>query len=508
MKIIIPLASNDKDFENKYGKIKHLCNIGFKPMIENFVNHFKFNYEYIFLCKNKDIIETNLLDVINKLKIKKKKIIPIKKDTTSAIETLFFADPYVGKNEDVLIAHPDGINIFFSKSTLIKKLNSNKIDGLIFAFDEDVQTNTSETHTGRLIYKNNKIIKIVEKSIKSPDTKRMAGIYFFKKWSEFMICAKETFINQSPVRGRYFISQIYNEYIKKRKKIDLFLIKKHVAFGIVSYVDEYNFWHKYFKFNYNKSLKIKFDFINLIPTCGNGERFLKEKSNSFKPLVNVDEKTMIEKTIDSLPRAKKNIIIIRKDHDKKYNFSKYLNKTIKNSNVLILNKKTSGMASTCYEAVKDLPKKTPLLISSCDYSLVFDEKKFLNLINYLSPDVIVWAFKNYPDARLSPFAYAYLEIKNGIVKKISEKVPISNNPHEDHIAQGIFYFKSAEIFIKAANQMFSKKNMVNNEYYVANSINELIRQNYKILPFQVDQYICLGTPRDLSVYKFWYSFFK
>ena len=51
MKIIIPLASDDKDFENKYGKIKHLCNVGLKPMIENFVDHFKFNHEYIFLCK-------------------------------------------------------------------------------------------------------------------------------------------------------------------------------------------------------------------------------------------------------------------------------------------------------------------------------------------------------------------------------------------------------------------------------------------------------------------------
>ena len=56
--------------------------------------------------------------------------------------------------------------------------------------------------------------------------------------------------------------------------------------------------------------------------------------------------------------------------------------------------------------------------------------------------------------------------------------------------------------------MFSKKNMINNEYYVGNSINELIKQNYKIVPFQVDQYICLGTPRDLNVYKFWYNFLK
>ena len=41
-----------------------------------------------------NLIETNLFDIISKLKIKKKKIIPIKKNTTSAIETLFFADHY------------------------------------------------------------------------------------------------------------------------------------------------------------------------------------------------------------------------------------------------------------------------------------------------------------------------------------------------------------------------------------------------------------------------------
>ena len=56
MKIIIPLASNDKDFKSKYGEIKPLCNVGSKPMIENFVNNFRFNHESIFLCKHRDII--------------------------------------------------------------------------------------------------------------------------------------------------------------------------------------------------------------------------------------------------------------------------------------------------------------------------------------------------------------------------------------------------------------------------------------------------------------------
>jgi hypothetical protein len=56
--------------------------------------------------------------------------------------------------------------------------------------------------------------------------------------------------------------------------------------------------------------------------------------------------------------------------------------------------------------------------------------------------------------------------------------------------------------------MFKKKTTINNEYYVGNSINELIKKNYNVLPFQVEQYICLGTPRDLNVYKYWFGVFK
>lgn len=508
MKIIVPIAeSGDKTFVNSFNTIKPLAKIGNLTMLEKFVKHFNFNYEFVFLCNAKDLIETDLLNLINKLKIKKK-VISIKNNTSNVIETIHHAKNYIKKDEKITIVHPDGINFFFSKKKVVSKFKNPKCEGMLFAYDEEIQTNTTETHTGRLIFKNKKVIKIVEKSAQMENSKKLAGIYFFNKWSDFLYFSNLTFKRQEPVNGRYFVSQVYNEYIKEKKKIDMFLIKKHIAFGLVPYVEEYNFWHTYFTKNFNKKLNEKFNFVNLIPSCGDGMRFLNKNKDSFKPLIKVDNKTMIKKTIDSLPLAKKNVVIIRKDHDDRYNFSKKIKKDLKKTDVLILNKKTSGMASTCYEYVKNIPKNTPLLISSCDYSLVFDEKKFSNLISHFDPDVIVWSFKNYPDARLTPYAYAYLEINNGLVKKISEKKPISNEPHLDHIAQGIFYFKSAKIFLDATIEMFKNKRTINNEYYVGNSINELIKKKYKVLPFQVDQYICLGTPRDLNVYDFWYSVFK
>ena len=506
MKIIIPIASSDKEIFEIFSTIKPLVKLGGKTMIETFIHNFKFDYEYIFLCKQKDLIETDLLKVIRNLKIKKK-IVSINKDTSSVIETLYFAKKFVGINEEVLICHPDNINIFFSKQAFQKKLKQNKSDGLLLAFDEDSQTNTVETHTGRATVEENKILKIIEKSIKTENSKRLAGIYYFKKWGEFLKFSKKTFENQSPVKGRYFLSQVYNEYLHSKKKIELFYVKKHITFGLVSYIKEYNFWYNYFKFNSNRKLKIKFNFLNLIPSCGEGSRFKGENKKNFKPLIKVDNKYMITKTVNSLPIANKNAVIIRQDHDDEYQFKKKIKSKINNSDVMLLKKKTSGMATTCYEYLKKYKKNTPILISSCDYAVVFDEKKLQETINFFDPDVMIWTFKHYPDARLAPFAYAYCEIQNGEVTKISEKTPISDTPHLDHIAQGIFYFKSKQIFMKAFNKMIKDKNKINNEYYVGNSINELIKENYSVIPFEVEQYICLGTLEDLKVYNFWSGFF-
>ena len=506
MKIIIPLASGDKEFENKFGTIKQLCKVGESTMIEEFIKYFKFNNEYIFLCRNQDIVETDLLKVISSFKVKSK-IVSIKNDTVNIIETVSHAKKYIKNNESILVAHPDAINVFFSRGKLVKKFKEPNCSAFLLAHEEAAQTNTTINVTGRLIYRNKKVIEIIEKSPLTKDSKKLSGVYYFNKWSEYLFYADKTFKNQDSIQGRHYISQVYNEYIRDKKKVDMVLIKKHVDLGLVNYIDEFNFWHTYFNYNENKKLTKKFKFTNVIPSCGDGLRFTRDKKNLFKPLINIsNKKSMIMKTIESLPLAKKNVVIIRKDHDKKYKFSKKIKSTIKNTKVLVLDKKTSGMATTCNEYIKTLPDNEPLLLSSCDYALAFNENKFYELIKNLDPDVVIWTFKNYPDARVSPFAYAYADVKNGCVLRVSEKKPISNQPHLDHIVQGIFYFKSKKLFSEAFEGMVSKKDTINNEYYVGNSINELIKKNYVVLPFQVDQYICLGTPRDLNVYNFWDKF--
>ena len=117
LKIIIPLASKDLDFEKEFNTLKSLTPIGKNSMIKFFIDNFKLDAEYIFLCREKDLIDSNLLIELQSLKVKKK-IIGIPKDTSSSIETVFYADKHVKNQDKILIAHPDGINFYKKKNSL------------------------------------------------------------------------------------------------------------------------------------------------------------------------------------------------------------------------------------------------------------------------------------------------------------------------------------------------------------------------------------------------------
>ena len=56
--------------------------------------------------------------------------------------------------------------------------------------------------------------------------------------------------------------------------------------------------------------------------------------------------------------------------------------------------------------------------------------------------------------------------------------------------------------------MIRKNIKVNNEFYVDSVINEVIEAGYQVKVFEVEKYICWGTPDDLKKYQYWKEFFK
>ena len=46
------------------------------------------------------------------------------------------------------------------------------------------------------------------------------------------------------------------------------------------------------------------------------------------------------------------------------------------------------------------------------------------------------------------------------------------------------------------------------QYYIDSLINYSIDLGYKVKNFEIDEYICWGTPNDLKIYQYWQNFFN
>ena len=247
--------------------------------------------------------------------------------------------------------------------------------------------------------------------------------------------------------------------------------------------------------------------INLIPMAGEGKRYKDENYKIPKPLILVSGKPMAVMAAESLPKPDKWIFICRKEHIDNYKIDKALKSYFPNAKIVIIDKLTEGQASTCLLAKNLINNNEELLIGACDNGMVWNKEKFEELKK--EADCLVWTFRNNVAVKKKPQAYGWTVVddKNNVLKTFV-KIPISDNPIKAHAIVGTFWFKKGKIFVEAAENMIRKNIKVNNEFYVDSVINEVIEAGYQVKVFEVEKYICWGTPDDLKKYQYWKEFFK
>ena len=240
--------------------------------------------------------------------------------------------------------------------------------------------------------------------------------------------------------------------------------------------------------------------VNLIPMAGAGQRFVDAGYTVPKPLIEIDGEPMIIKAAKSLPPADYWIFICREEHILEHRIDEKLRRIFPCSDIVSVGYLTEGQASTCLLAKDFLLPDDRLTIGACDNAMEYDKNNFGNQI--ASCDALIWTFRNNPAVMKNPKMYGWVEIDdNGKAKKVSCKEPISENPIRDHAVIGAFSFRQAEVFIRGVGSMIAKNRRVNNEFYMDVAMDECIQMNYDVMPMEVDNYTCWGTPKDLENYK-------
>jgi bifunctional N-acetylglucosamine-1-phosphate-uridyltransferase/glucosamine-1-phosphate-acetyltransferase GlmU-like protein len=178
------------------------------------------------------------------------------------------------------------------------------------------------------------------------------------------------------------------------------------------------------------------------------------------------------------------------------------------SKIIAIDEVTEGQAITCSLGLKNVDINSSLLIAATDNGMIYDKEKYQNLIEDENVDAIIFTFRHHISSKINPEMYGWVNTDddNNAVG-ISVKIPISDDPYNDHAIVGTFYLKKVEYFNKALINLIDKNIRVNGEFYVDSLMGELIELDLNVKIFEIDDYICWGTPNDYETFVYWQSFF-
>lgn len=497
-----------------YKEPKFLIEVDGIPVIEHIIGLFPKDAEFIFICNEKHAEETPVLNILDKLASKKQIIvIPChKKGPVYAVSEVY---DFIDDEEEVIVNYCDfsmdweylDFHNFVQKSNCdgsivcYKGFHPHMLGGDNYAFVK-CEPNS------------NKFLEIKEKESYTDDKMSefaSTGTYYFKKGKYVKKYFSKMMEKNIHLNNEYYVSLIYNLMHEDGLSTHVYEVPHMLQWGTPLDLKIYNKWSDYFRRALEGQEKIKIpNAITILPMAGKGSRFLDNGYAKPKPLINVNGRSMVLQAAKCLPDTEKIIFSCLLKHLDDFTLKDQLTDTYPDSEIVPVDKVLPGQACTCEFSIRQtkIENDTPILISACDNGVMWNKEGFSNLVEDPEVDVIVWSCRNNSANYYNPNMYSWLDVdKNDNIKKVYVKEFFGLNPLKSFAIVGTMFFRKTEYFINGLKALYEKNLKTNGEYYVDNVVNEIINMGLTVKNFEVDEYICWGTPNDLKTYEYWQQFF-
>jgi len=233
----------------------------------------------------------------------------------------------------------------------------------------------------------------------------------------------------------------------------------------------------------------------LIPMAGRSLYFPENEFPFPKPLIEIDQKTMIEHVIQNLSSVGKDIqfIFVLSSADcRRFHLDSTLDIiTNYQCQIVRLNNEAKGAACSALMAINHIGNNGPLIIANSDQ--LFDYALSDLIEKFKESDAGVVTFESVHPR----WSYVRLD-RDGFVVETAEKRPISR----EAIA-GLYYFRYGSDFVEAAMRSIQKDSSVNGNFYIAPTLNELILQGKKIRVAKINanRYYTFYTSQKIKEYE-------
>ncbi|MCO4783541.1 MAG: NTP transferase domain-containing protein [Candidatus Cloacimonetes bacterium] len=510
MHIIIPMSGTGNRFIiGGYNTPKPLIKIDGKAMIEHVVNLFPKETKFTFICNSQHLQNTDMKEILTQV-TKDPQIVEIDAHKLGPVYAVSKVFEMIDDNEEVIVNYCD-FGTYWDYQDFLNHTRHRNADGAVVSYKGFHPHMLGSTNYAFMRDQHQWMLEIKEKESFTNDRMQeyaSNGTYYFKNGSLVKKYFQKLIDLNLNLNGEFYVSLVYNLLIQDKLNVSIYEIQHMLQWGTPEDVKDYNHWSKYFKdavSNPNNSHKIRGTCI--VPLAGLGQRFIDYGYKTPKPLLDINSKPMIIQATNSLPKTDSNVFVCLKDHTSSYPIEKILTDTYPKSKIYQLDKPSQGQAISCFEGLTHINFDEPLIVGATDNAIVYDYKQLDHLINDTSVDAIIWTFKNHPTVNKNPQMYGWVETTDDLATNISVKKAISDQPSSDHAITGIFYFKKAQYYKDGLELLLHKNNKVNNEYYIDSLMNELIHLGLNVKVFEVQHYVCWGTPEDYETYKYWQSYF-
>ena len=216
MKIVVPLAGKDKNFEER-NLCKPLVEIKGKAAIKWIAESRPFSYENaIFILLREHQQKYNLDVKLKEFFGDNIKIITTDQSTGGAPHSVILAKELINNDEELIIDLPDQYLDAYGLMDFLK--NNSKYDGIIPTFK------SSYWNRGYMIIDKNGFVRRVSEKDKTPISEdSTACISYFKRGRDFVSAAEEMIRKKrTAANGAYLISLVYNEMIEKGMKVGIY----------------------------------------------------------------------------------------------------------------------------------------------------------------------------------------------------------------------------------------------------------------------------------------------
>lgn len=247
----------------------------------------------------------------------------------------------------------------------------------------------------------------------------------------------------------------------------------------------------------------------IVPMSGSGQRFVSAGITTPKPLLVLNNKTVLQHIVEMYPGASKFFFVCRDDHlnDSQWQLEELIASFGVPHEIIAIKPHKFGPSHAVLAAEPFLNLSEEVIVNYADFACRWDYSLFLQDVSDRKLTASMPAYRGFHPHSGGETNYAYIAERDGLVLSVQEKKPFTNNKIQEYTSTGAYYFSSAELLFRYIRILLVSDLKVSGEFYLSGVFELMANDGIKSGVFEIEHFMQWGTPEDVDEYKYWSDLF-